>query len=405
MMPRPRLSTLLVKPAGPDCNMACDYCFYLEKRQLFGEGDHRMRPEVLQATTRGLLRAGGDAVTFIWQGGEPTLMGLPFYREALRLQRAHRRPGQRVENALMTNGLLLDDAWCDVLLQGEFLLGLSIDGPQDLHDGHRRLSGGQPSWERVLRSARLLLRRGVPVNAVVLASRDSCGRGREIYQTLAGLGFDHLQLIPCVEPDPQNPGELAPFSVTPEDFGDLLCELFDCWAGDLRDGMPALSIRWFDAVLQRYLGLPPQECTLAETCGTYLVVEHQGNVYSCDFYVDPGHLLGNVLRDPLDRLFAGEAQRGFGLAKGQLTAECLECPWLELCQGGCPKDRLAGGQSHLCASYRRFFSHADGRLRELAARYQQRRRAGRALRKVGRNAPCPCGSGRKHKHCCGRSHG
>jgi uncharacterized protein len=392
----PRLSTLLVKPAGPDCNMACAYCFYTRKQELF-PAPRRMSLETLGELTRQALAQAEDEVTFVWQGGEPTLAGLPFYRAALELQRRHCRPGQRVENALMTNGLLIDDEWCELLRDGGFLVGLSLDGPRDLHDRQRLRAGGQPTWEAVVAAARRLLARGVPVNALVLATELAAHRGREIYAALTGLGFTHLQLVPCVESAAVAGEAAAACTISADGFGQLLCDLFACWLADRGpDGGPRVSIRWFDAVVHRYLGRPPIECTLAKACGGYLVVEHDGSVYPCDFFVDGEHRLGDIHRDRLRALLHGEPHLRFARAKGDVAARCLSCKWLELCQGGCPKDRLvtADGASHLCEAYLRFFPHADRAMMEVA----RRRQRGPA---AGPNDPCPCGSGKKRKRCCG----
>jgi uncharacterized protein len=373
---RRTLDSLLIKPAGPDCNMACVYCFYREKGGIFPENPvHRMSEAVLEETVKQLLTDGGPVVNFGWQGGEPTLMGLDFFRKAVEFQARHGR-GKTVANGLQTNGILLDREWAKFLREYKFLVGLSLDGPEHIHDRYRRMSGGRGSWSTVVEKARMLLEEEVSTNALVVVNDYSVRFPREIYEFHRDLGLTFMQFIPCVETDSNDPGRAAPFSVGGEEFGSFLRELFDLWTGDFEDGTPTTSVRFFDSVFFRYVGLTPPDCTLLPECGNYVVVEHNGDVYSCDFFVEPAWKLGNVLTGRLDHMLNSALQRSFGGRKAALHKKCRSCRWLAACRGGCPKDRLRdprdGGLDHFCRAHEMFFEHADGRLRELAEEWKKR---------------------------------
>jgi uncharacterized protein len=419
-MPRhaKRLNSLLIKPAGPDCNLGCTYCFYLEKHALFpGASKHRMNPEVLEETVRQVMRQGGGELAFAWQGGEPTLMGVDFFRQAVELQKKHGRRGQTVGNGLQTNGVLIDEAWCRFLRDARFLVGLSLDGPAHVHDRYRRYRGGQPTWTRVTEALKRMLDHGVAVNGLVVVNDYSARFPREIYAFLKENGLTFMQFIPCLEQDPGDPTQPAPFSVSPEQLGRFLREVFDCWLDDFQDGRPTTQVRWFDSVFATYVGCQPPECTLLAECGTYVVVEHNGDVFACDFFVEDEWRLGNVLEGRLEDMLNSPLQARFRRRKAALPEECQACPWLVHCRGGCPKERWGTPgepcRSRLCEGYQMFFSHADDRLRQLAGAWLAEQnppsaimaaaaREGPAPARVRRNAPCPCGSGAKYKHCCGK---
>jgi len=398
------LQSLLIKPAGPDCNLACTYCFYLEKAGLFADRPvHRMDEAVLEAMIRRALSPASPQFSFGWQGGEPTLMGLDFFRRAVELQEKY-GGGRRISNTLQTNGMLIDAAWAAFLKAHRFLVGLSLDGPAHVHNHYRKKRDGSNTWEQVMAAARVMLDHGVEVNALVVVNDYSVNFAKEIYQFHKELGLPWMQFIPCVERDPADPSRPAPFSVSAEAFGEFMMTLFDLWWADLHGLTPATNIRFFDAVFHHYMEVPPPMCTLAEACGDYLVVEHNGDVYPCDFFVEAQHRLGNVMDDDLNTLFQSPQQRAFGRAKSSRHENCQSCPWLRLCWGGCPKDRIdesAPGLSHLCEGYKLFFAHAHDRFSDLTRRFKARE-AAPPPSSIQRNDPCPCGSGRKYKQCCGK---
>ncbi len=404
------LNAALIKPAGPDCNLGCDYCFYLEKSRLFRDDRaHRMTDAVLKQTISQLMALPAGELSLGWQGGEPTLMGLGFFERAIEYQK-QLGAGKRVGNSLQTNGLLLDGAWARFFARYNFLIGLSLDGPAHIHDHHRKTRRGAGTFTAVVDNGKRLMDAGVPVNSLSVVTDYSARFARETYAFLKSLGFTHQQFIPCVEPPRVSGRDAAPFSVSGEAYGEFLVALFDSWNADFVDGYPAVSIRFFDALLGRYLETPPTECTLLETCGDYLVIEHNGDVFPCDFFVEPRARLGNLMDRPLPILFETAAMREFGLQKAALPADCRACRWKTVCRGGCPKDRPPGAPNHLCVGFDRFFAHAHETLERRARHIERAAAAGQkaaaiaAIRagrlKVGRNDPCPCGSGRKFKKCC-----
>lgn len=385
--PRKPLTYVLVKPSGPDCNMGCEYCFYYDKQDYFTETPrHRMSHEVLEEMISQGMSVPQREFSFGWQGGEPTLMGLDFYREAVALQAAYAN-GREVHNSIQTNGILIDDAWADFLKANDFLVGLSIDGPIHIHDHYRLMQGGGGSHARVESAARLLLEKGVLVNALSVISSYSVQYPDEIYHYLKGLGFKFMQFIPCVETDPENPRQAAPFSVSAKAYGEFLCRIFDLWEADFVDGYASVSVRLFDTFSHVYLGLTPPECTMQRTCGTYLVVEHNGEVYSCDFFVEDTWRLGNVMTGRLEDMLNSKRQQLFGEIKAKLPKKCVTCEWLTFCRGGCPKDRIRDPQdkrfNHFCESYKIFFTYAHPRFAALMRRFVERRQADQQSRQQG----------------------
>ena len=421
---------LLIKPAGADCNLRCAYCFYLEKSELWPQQRvHRMSNEVLREMIRQMMSSGQAQLGFSWQGGEPTLCGLDFFRAAVEYQKQFGRTGQTVANSLQTNGILINDDWAKFLAEYKFLIGLSTDGPPDIHDHYRRSSDGRASYEYALRAARIMEQHQVEFNILAVVNELTERNAARVYQHFRELGFGYLQFIPCVERDPQT-GAPMPFSATPEGYGDFLCALFDEWVKDFRDGWPTVSERTFDSLMHTYVGLPAPMCVFMEECGDYVVVEHSGDVYSCDFYVEPSCHLGNLLERDLSLLAAAPPQLAFGRRKRERPAECETCRWLAHCYGGCLKDRFAipatEGRDYFCPAFKKFFAYSEptflalrdrysermeaqraaeaaAREQEMAARRVARARTAAELRNLSRNDPCPCGSGKKFKKCCMKS--
>jgi len=407
---RPAAFHVMAKPVGPRCNLRCAYCFYRDTERLYPPGtDCQMREEVLERFVRQYLRAQRvPAAHFAWQGGEPTLRGLAFYGRVVELQRRHCPPGMRVHNLLQTNGVLLDDEWGAFLAEHDFLVGLSLDGPAALHDCYRRDPAGEPSFGRVMRGWEAMQRRGVATNILCAVTRANARRPLDVYRFLRGHGADHIQFIPIVVSRAGGPA--GDFAVTAEDYGEFLCAVFDEWVA--RD-VGRVFVQAFDVALEAWLGMEPSLCVHAATCGNALALEHDGDLYSCDHYVAPPYRLGNICETPLLRLVSRPRQRQFGRDKRRtLPRECRECAVRFACHGGCPRNRLLGadagvpGRDALCAGHRRFFTHIDPVMRDMAAALRggrPRAEAVPARPPAGRNDPCPCGSGRKYKRCCGSS--
>ena len=390
--------SLLIKPASADCNLRCTYCFYRDRALLYPESSrHRMPPEVLEHMIRSYLATDQAQHVFGWQGGEPTLMGEDFFQAVTGLQQKYGRKGACVANGLQTNATLVTDAMARHFARYRFLLGVSLDGPPAIHDRYRCGDGGAGSYEAVMRGVECLRRHGVEFNILVLVSQANVRRAREIYRFLTRSGFMFHQYIPCVESAPD--GSPLPYSINGEEWGLFLCELFDEWAGgDVR----RVSIRLFDAILSRFVEGRATVCHMANDCRQYFVVEHNGDVYPCDFFVERDLKLGNILADDWDALQASPVYEEFGRRKARWPAVCSACAWVGLCAGDCPKHRLPGKEaalSRLCAGWQRFYAHAVPRLRPLADEIARERAAAPARPRP--NDLCSCGSGRKYKKCCG----
>jgi len=360
---------LMIKPVGATCNLACAYCYYLEKARLYPGSPLRMDEATLKEVTRAYLQANPTPeVVFAWQGGEPLLAGLPFFRRALALQRQYARPGQRVSNALQTNATLVDGKWAAFFAEHDFLVGVSLDGPVALHDGYRRDRGGRGTYARAEAGLKALLEAGVECNALVTVNRENAGQPLEVYRHLVGLGLRHLQFIPIVERAAPDSRKVAPWSVRPETYGEFLCQIFDWWA---RHEVGEVFVQLFECALNVWCGGPPTLCVFGPTCGRALVVEHNGDLYACDHFVYPEHRRGRVTAEGLVALVDGAEQAAFGAGKADLPQECLECAVRAFCHGDCPKHRVRLADdgkaiSYLCPAYRRFFDHSAEVLQAMA---------------------------------------
>ncbi len=405
---------VMAKPVGPVCNLACRYCYYLATERLWpAGGTRRMTDEVLERYVRQHLEAAaGPVIHFEWHGGEPTLLGLDWFRRVVALQRRLAPPGHTITNGLQTNGTLLDEDWCRFLAAEGFYVGLSLDGPEELHDRYRITKGGRPTHRQVVRALRLLQRHGVRTDVLCVVHAANVHAPAAVYRFFKDLGVRYLQFLPLVE----RAGDgVSDRTVPAEAFGEFLCAVFDEW---VRWDVGRIAVQWFDEAARPACGLPHALCIFRETCGDVPVVEHDGDVFACDHFVDAAHRLGNLRETPLAALLDGEAQRAFGRAKRDaLPRQCRECEVLAMCHGGCPKDRILrtadgeAGLNYLCPAFKRFFTHSRPYLAELAALWRAgqpvERLAARvraadapAVPDVGRNAPCPCGSGLKYKRCC-----
>jgi uncharacterized protein len=315
--------------------------------------------------------------SFAWQGGEPTLMGLDFYKQTVELQKQYGSAGQVISNALQTNGTLLDDSWCLFLAEYKFLCGISLDGPKEYHDHYRLDRGGRGTYDRVMAGIDCCRAQGVEFNILVLLNRINVEHPDELFDFFTKQDLLYLQFVPCVEHDPSDPTRPAEYSITPEQYGRFLCRFFDRWY----DGWTRkLSVRIFDSMISHLMGGPQTECTFARNCNDYIVIEHNGDAFCCDFYVSEPTRLGNILQTPIEELARGPVKRAFSRKKAEIDNKCLICRHLDLCRGGCPKDRemLTGTHlvpSYFCEGYKMFFDHCIGRLRGLAVDIQKRQQS------------------------------
>ena len=386
-MSTPTPFSIMSKPIGPRCNIDCTYCYYLEKEKLFPkEKKFRMTPDVLESYIRQLIEtsveAGMQEIPFAWQGGEPTMLGVDYFRQIVSLQKQYAPEGVKITNALQTNGVLLNDEWGGFLRDEGFLVGISIDGPKKVHDRYRRDRAGRPTFDAVMRGLEVLQRNEVEHNALTTVHRANGGKGREIYRFLKGLGIDFMQFIPIAERSrdgelaaapqvDQDPGNaVTAWSVSPRVYGKFLCDVFDTWFA--RD-IGKVFVQFFDVQLGLWMGRHSSLCIFAETCGNALAIEHDGSLYSCDHYVYPEYRLGKITETPMRDLIWTERQREFGHDKvNKLTRQCNSCSYRFACNGGCPKQRFAlakdgeGGHNYFCESYTMFFRHAGPRLQDMA---------------------------------------
>jgi uncharacterized protein len=409
---------VMAKPVGPVCNLECGYCYYLKKSELFPAGEpFKMRPEVLEAYVSGFIAASpGPVVHFGWHGGEPTLAGIGFYRRVVELQRRYLPAGWRCVNNLQTNGTLLDEDWCDFLAEHNFAVGISIDGPAEIHDRYRCDRRGRPSHKRAMRGLELLNRAGVDPDVLCTLNAASADDPARVYRFFVDHGVRWVQFLPVVER--LAGGGVSERSISPTGFGEFLCSAFDEW---VRHDIERLGVQNFLECFLVASGRPPNICVMSATCGGILALEHDGGVYACDHFVDPEHKRGELARDSLSALVDSPEQIAFGRVKTDtLPRYCRDCPELRFCNGGCPKDRIAtspegeAGLNYLCPGYRRFYSHVRPYLEHMAALALTGRPISAISRELavaegaersrwnlaGRNEPCPCGSGRKFKQCC-----
>lgn len=387
MAKRKPLTSVLIKPTGPDCNLDCTYCFYLKKSELFYKSSvHRMSPEIQEELIRQVLQQSGEYVAFAWQGGEPTLMGLDFFKRAIELEKRYGR-NQSVGNGLQTNGLLLNKEWAVFLKQYDWLVGISLDGPEHIHNRYRFDKGQKGTHKRVEENAIMLQQEGVSANAMCCVTSYSVQFPDELYSYYKSIGYDFMQFIPIVETDKNDPTKAAPFSVSALDFGKFLIRLFDLWKADFVNGMPTTSIRHFESVFYSYVGLQAPECTMMKECGPYVVVEHNGNVYGCDFFVEPQWKLGNIMHDRLINMLNSKTQNNFGCSKAILSRECRQCNWLYNCYGGCIKDRIKDPKDQrnprFCKAYKMFFEHADSTLKLMAEQWKEQQAIQKNIQQKG----------------------
>ncbi|MCP4434133.1 MAG: anaerobic sulfatase maturase [Actinomycetia bacterium] len=431
---------VMAKPTGAICNLDCTYCFFLSKELLYPGDRFRMAEELLDTYVRQTLESQrGPQVVLAFQGGEPTLMGVGFYERTVELVRKYARPGQQVQLTLQTNGVLIDDRWAEFLAANDVLVGLSIDGPEEMHDLHRVDKAGRGTFDRVIAALELLRAHDVDVNVMCTVNAANADHPLEVYRFFRDeLHMDFMQFIPVVErtneqtlsianagwgesnrdrPLYVNSGSLVTDrSVGPEQWGSFLSEIFDEW---VRNDVGDVFVGHFDAALAAWVGVEPGMCVLRETCGTAVALEHNGDLYSCDHFVEPDYLVGNIAQTHMVELMASPQQVAFGNAKRDtLPRYCLDCEVRFACNGECPRNRFSttpdgeAGLNYLCAGYKHFFGHIRDDMSTMADLLRNGGAAPDIMKHkadeeaalyagVGRNDPCPCGSGNKFKRCHG----
>ena len=395
---------LMWKTVSADCNIACDYCYYSTCRGAVS--GRRIDDALLENTIREYMEGSDGAAAFAWQGGEPLLAGLAFFERVVALQAKYAPRNTTIANAIQTNGTLLDDAWARFFREYNFLVGVSVDGPEALHDAHRVTATGKGTHALVMRKIDHLRRREVDFNILTVLHEGNVGRARDLMAFYERERFDFVQFIPGMAFPAQSPDAPPRYRISPEQYGAFLCEAFDLWYAG---GSPRMSIRLFDDLLSVHAGHEAGSCKHMRGCSRTLILEQNGDAYPCDFYMGETWKLGNVSVDSLTSLVERPAYRQFLAMKQNMAAECRRCDYLRFCHGGCPRDRartesgMTAGTDYFCAAHRRLFAYAGDRLALLARRIRIRRlveavRAGAPW--PDRNAPCVCGSGRKFKRCC-----
>lgn len=382
---------IMTKPVGSICNLDCKYCYYLEKEKLYPATENFRMPEpVLEEYIRQYIASQSvPEISFAWQGGEPTLLGVDFFRKAVDFQQKH-AGGKKISNALQTNGVLLDDEWCEFFTANGFLIGLSVDGPRELHDRYRVDKGQKPTFERVMAGLAMLKKHQTEFNTLTVVNRANSQKPLEVYRFLKEIGSGYMQFIPLVErkPDtgakslgldysePPLSGQWSPsepvtsWSVESRQYGEFLVKIFDEW---VRQDVGKYFVQMFDVALGSWMGMGASLCVFAETCGNALVLEHNGDLFSCDHYVYPRYKLGNVMNTSLGEMVNSPDQRRFGTDKlTTLPKYCRECDVKFACNGECPKHRFIRtidgepGLNYLCAGYKRFFHHVDPYMRRMS---------------------------------------
>lgn len=420
----------MAKPTGPICNLDCKYCFYLEKEKLYPtDTDWAMPEDVLETFIHDHIEAHSvPEVLFAWQGGEPTLLGVDYFRKVVELQKKY-AGGKTIQNAFQTNGVLLNDEWCEFFSENDFLIGISIDGPEKIHDHYRVDRGGQPTFKKVMRGLEFLKKHKVEFNTLTVVNRVNQDHPLEVYRFLKEIGSLVMQFIPLVERIAAEPssllkmvlpvqdGSLANWSVEPEPYGNFLCTIFDEW---VREDVGKHFVQLFDVSLQSWVGMPASLCWFREACGAAVALEHNGDLYSCDHFVYPENKLGNIMNTPLSSLMNSPQQRQFGRDKKEtLPQYCLDCDVRFACHGECPKHRFIktpdgeDGLNYLCAGYKRFFHHIDPYMRFMASMLKRRQAPAHVMSFAAHVEPlfekakaqddCPCRSGKKFEKCCGRT--
>ncbi|GAK57547.1 radical SAM domain protein [Candidatus Vecturithrix granuli] len=409
---------VFAKPIGAICNLDCHYCYYLKKEQLYPEGESFRMPEDLleEYIVQHIKAFPGPVIRFSWHGGEPTVLGLDYFRKIVAFQRKHQPPRQRIANGMQTNGTLLNDDWCRFLASMDFAVGLSLDGPTELHNLHRVTRNQQPTHEQVMRGYQLLQQYGIACDILCVVNAQNVQYPTQVYRFFKQINAQYVTFLPLVEPQLEVESGVSDLSVPAEAFGEFLCTIFDEWQAQ---DIGRIKVQIFEEAARTAFNQEHSLCIFRPVCGDIPVVEHNGDFFSCDHFVDPAHRLGNIRETPLIELLESQAQKAFGQAKLKaLPRYCQVCEVRVMCHGECPKNRFIRtpdgktGLNYLCAGYKCFFTHCQPFVQEVAAQWRRQTLAQQKIPaqatvvrqnpKVGRNDPCPCGSGLKYKKCCGR---
>lgn len=362
---RKALNTIVVKTVGSRCNLNCDYCFYLNK-ELKYSNEKLMSDETLDEFISQMMEQSGNSFGIVWQGGEPSLAGAAFFEKAIFLiQKYGEGKNKIISNMLQTNGYYLSDELIKLLSQYSFLVGLSLDGPENIHNTYRKTRSGKDSWSEVIKSWEKLSRTGIACNILCCVTSLSASNPASIYNFYKNHQMSWLQYIPVMERNEK--GEIMDFSVSPFQWGKFMCHIFDYWYQDYIQQNNAPNIRFIENAFQMHLGMESPECTYSENCGNYLVLEHNGDVFSCDYLVNHHTKLGNIHKSRLIELLNSKQQSDFGAIKTQINTECKNCKFLSYCHGGCPKYRNSANQKYeFCESWKRFLEYSHDRLSKLA---------------------------------------
>ncbi len=407
---------VFAKPIGSICNLDCHYCYYLKKEHLYPKGEpFRMSDEILEEYIAQHIDASPETVIrFSWHGGEPTVLGLDYFRKVVALQRKHQPANRRIANGIQTNGILLDDEWCLFLAAEGFAVGLSLDGPHEMHDQYRVTKDKKPTHEQTMRGYKLLQQHRVYTDILCVVNLHNVQHPTEVYRFFKQINAQYISFLPLVEPQPDAKGGVSHITAPAEDWGVFLCTIFDEWRDQ---DIGQIKVQIFEEATRTAFNQEHSLCIFRPTCGDIPVVEHNGDFYSCDHFVDVEHCLGNIQDILLVELLESPAQRAFGKAKLEtLPRYCQECEVRAMCNGECPKNRFLQtpngeeGLNYLCAGYKRFFAHCQPFVSEVAVQWDrqnldrqippERPANARTSLKPGRNDPCSCGSGLKYKKCC-----
>ncbi|CEG28489.1 anaerobic sulfatase maturase [Bacillus sp. B-jedd] len=400
--------SVMWKTVSEDCNLACDYCYYSTCGGKPGKKINRIDPVVLEKFIREYMERSAGSATFAWQGGEPLLAGLDFFEEVVRLQALYAPKNTMISNSIQTNGTLISDRWASFFRKYNFLVGVSLDGPRDIHDAKRVDSSGKGSFDRVMKGIGHLRNHNVDFNILTVVHKGNVGKAKEMMQFFESENFNFVQFIPCMDFRAQQINRPGVYDITAEEYGEFLCEAFDYW---YNDGNPRTSIRFFDEMLNVYVNRNPGLCIHRDTCPQTIILEQNGDAFPCDFFMHDDWKVGNVGINTIDEILSHPKYETFLKMKPTLPEPCKTCEWKKLCHGGCPRNRkweqgyVSSEVDYFCSSYKQIYSYADERMKELgmqvrAKLFEQNLARYFKGKLPERNSYCPCGSGKKYKQCC-----